>query len=595
MAYEDVLKATVVDAAFSEHDKAVILGVVQEAYEKSSIARDMFDTWVATGRTIRYDYGEGRFDAWDGVVTLDLKQLTDASYVDGHGKAVQDYPFTAIIHELGHALTGRGDEWSVIDPAGPNQDFVNEIYKQAGYTTQLAYMAYDAHGAVIQRGLDYTDGHAIDNAWAKKWSFLPNDFDVDKDAANTDARRDLIIGSAENNALKSGAGDDYVYGLGGNDKLYGGTGSDHLAGGEGRDLLDGGDGFDYASYVHAAKGVVASLANPGMNAGEAAGDHYLSIEGLVGSQFDDRLVGDGHANTIEGRGGNDALIGFGGADTLIGGTGNDTYWVDDAFDTIVEATGEGADRVMSGIAWTLGDNVEDLQLTGKGNVSGTGNALDNLIGGNDGDNVLDGRGGADVMRGGKGNDTYIVDNVGDRVGEAAGHGLDTVRASVSFTLSDHVENLNLTGQLAIDGTGNKLDNVIVGNQSANVLKGMGGNDTLYGGLGNDTLIGGSGSDKFVFNTVPYPTNVDTIADFEHGVDKIALAQNYFFEDLQKGAADLVTAVSGAITSFNDKLFYDNNTGNLSYDWDGTGTEGSAILIAHLTPHATLTAGDILIV
>jgi len=85
-----------------------------------------------------------------------------------------------------------------------------------------------------------------------------------------------------------------------------------------------------------------------------------------------------------------------------------------------------------------------------------------------------------------GNDTYIVDNAGDVVIENPGEGTDAIQASVSYTLPDNVENLSLTGAVAINGTGNALDNIISGNSSNNILSGLGGADVLDGGGGTDT-------------------------------------------------------------------------------------------------------------
>ena len=92
------------------------------------------------------------------------------------------------------------------------------------------------------------------------------------------------------------------------------------------------------------------------------------------------------------------------------------------------------------------------------------------------------------MRGGLGNDTYIVDNTGDRVEEAASAGTDTVQSSVSYTLGVNLENLILTGTESINGTGNSLDNSITGNSGNNTLDGGTGADTMSGGLGDDTYI-----------------------------------------------------------------------------------------------------------
>src|SRR5207249_4264293 len=85
----------------------------------------------------------------------------------------------------------------------------------------------------------------------------------------------------------------------------------------------------------------------------------------------------------------------------------------------------------------------------------------------------------------------------DTVAENSSEGTDLVQASVTFTLGSNIENLTLTGSSAIDGTGNSLDNIILGNSGANSLSGGGGNDTLDGGTGADAMAGGTGDDIYV--------------------------------------------------------------------------------------------------
>jgi len=132
--------------------------------------------------------------------------------------------------------------------------------------------------------------------------------------------------------------------------------------------------------------------------------------------------------------------------------------------------------------------IENLTLTGTGNLNGTGNSADNLLIGNAGNNTLDGLGGNDTMRGGAGNDTYAVDSSNDVVVEDSGQGTDLVRSSANFTLGTDIENLTLTGSNAINGTGNASVNTLTGNGAANRLDGGGGLDILVGGAGDDTYV-----------------------------------------------------------------------------------------------------------
>jgi Ca2+-binding RTX toxin-like protein len=228
-----------------------------------------------------------------------------------------------------------------------------------------------------------------------------------------------------------------------------------------------------------------------------------------------------------------------------------------------------------------------------------------------GNDFLNGGGGADAMSGGTNNDTYVVNDAGDTVTEAAGAGNDTVNASINHTLAAEVENLILTGVANLNGTGNGLANSITGNTGNNVLNGGAGTDTLFGGagldqlfggtqadqlfggsgndvlgggLGNDTLSGGLDADIFVFGTaLNVVTNVDTITDYSVVDDTIHL-DDAIFAGLGLGAL-LASAFrfGAAAVDADDRIIYQGSTGNLFYDVDGVGGVAQV-------QFATLTAG-----
>ena len=128
---------------------------------------------------------------------------------------------------------------------------------------------------------------------------------------------------------------------------------------------------------------------------------------------------------------------------------------------------------------------DGLNTTVSSGVLATNGSIRIGLGGND---LLDGGTGADTLIGGYGNDLYVVDNAGDVVQELANAGHDIVRASVDYTLSDNLEDLELTGTSAINATGNTGRNTLRGNSGANRLDGGAGADLMVGGAGNDSYV-----------------------------------------------------------------------------------------------------------
>jgi Ca2+-binding RTX toxin-like protein len=284
---------------------------------------------------------------------------------------------------------------------------------------------------------------------------------------------------------------EQVYGGSAGDTLTGDGVANTLRGGGGADTLDGGGGTDTADYRDKTAAIVVTLngsTNATVTVGGVAEDTIRNIENVSGGSGNDTLKGDGAANLLDGNGGNDTLYGGGGIDTLRGGTGDDTYVMRSSPDAIVEFAGQGADRVISSESFVLNSaqEIENLFLTGSADIDGTGNGLNNGLGGNSGNNVLDGGPGADSMSGGAGNDTYVVDDFSDKISESSGGGTDLVLSPFSIPLGQFVENQTLTGSGDGNAFGNSLDNTLIGNSGNNTLSGGGGKDTLDGGGGVDT-------------------------------------------------------------------------------------------------------------
>ena len=286
--------------------------------------------------------------------------------------------------------------------------------------------------------------------------------------------------------------------------LNGGVGADSLIGGLGNDtyyLNQAGDS------IWEISGDAADLAVVNFLGGYTLADHVENLTLGTGN------IGTGNSlnNTLTGNTLDNTLDGGDGADTMVGGTGNDYYIVNNAGDIVTE-TGVGNDSVLVNVigGYTLGNSVEN-GILGAGDQL-TGNSMANSLFGNNSNNTLNGGTGTpiDTLIGFGGDDYYFVDSVSDLVVESLGGGLDSVFSTITnATLADQVEWMILGGTTA-RGTGNSLDNTLLGNASNNSLNGGAGADSLIGGLGNDTYyldqagdsiweLSGEGTDLAVVN------------------------------------------------------------------------------------------------
>ncbi|NHZ80008.1 hypothetical protein F2P44_12075 [Massilia sp. CCM 8695] len=277
--------------------------------------------------------------------------------------------------------------------------------------------------------------------------------------------------------------------------------------------------------------------------------------------------------------------------------------VSDVFDLVVSVK----NQVLNGSANA------DLLNGGAGNDSLNGLGGNDTLNGGAGDDRLDGGAGADKLAGGTGNDMYVLDNSTDSVTENAGEGMDQVFSGVTHALGPNVEALSLTGTLLINGSGNLLDNLIIGNSAANVLAGADGNDILQGGEGADTLndtvgknvfdggagidslTGGSGNELFIGGTgndsIVTSTGADIIAfNRGDGQDTVAassgkdntlsLGKGVKYADLlfKKAGNDLVL-VTGTSEQLSFKDWYlsanNRNVANLQVVIEGTSDYNAA--------------------
>lgn len=428
-------------------------------------------------------------------------------------------------------------------------------------------------------------------AWANA-SYQTIDARIFRASNLPSAGDDSFTGTEGKDTIDGLGGNDTINGLDGDDVLKGGDGNDTLIGGGGADSLYGGAGDDTYYFESGDKIFETGSGTDTVYIGtswrlEGGVERVIFTAGgdlsLWGNGSDNLFTGTAGNNTFTGEGGNDTMSGEAGYDKIDGGDGDDSLSGGSEGDSLLGADGKD----------TLYGGADNDMLNG-----GTG---DDVLDGGGGDDILEGGTGADALTGGTGNDTYVVDNAGDVVSEGLNAGKDSVKASISYVLTDNVEVLNLVGG-NLNGTGNALANSLNGTEGNNVLDGLGGSDSLYGGGGNDTLYGGgeantldrltggAGADDFVIGR---PVNgSDTITDFETGLDRLVLnAAEFGF-----AGGHVLTAAEfrpGYSVSGTNGQFVWNDAGNeLLWDADGT---GAGVWTTVVRIQGSLTAEDIVFV
>jgi Ca2+-binding RTX toxin-like protein len=594
--------------------------------------------------------GDGVAERAPTMTTGYTIDLATGRLVDGYGQSGTILSIEAIeATYLADVLLGSGvDEW--LAPGGGS----DTVDGRGGVDT-LSYASdpysyyHDGVGGMF---VDLAAGRAVETAAAPQIVGNGNGADIASAPTGTVGAR------SEARSTDTLAGIENVVGTGLGDTIYGDDADNRIAPGAGNDIVDGRGGIDTIDYSAARAAVEVRLdtgtameqgtgetsfePNSGTFLGTiiraddyaATTDQLSGIENAVGSEFDDRLVGDGGANRLEGRGGDDILEGGGsedvldggaghdtllggagvdqlaggqgndrldggeGADSMAGGAGDDTYVFDELFESLLELAGEGVDTLLTPFSSALPDEVENLTLTGDDVVDANGNDLDNVLTGNANTNRLSGGAGNDRMVGRGGDDLYIVEQEGDTVVEVENEGTDTVVAFVSYALPAWVEDLALSGTAAINGTGNGLDNQLIGNAAANRLNGGAGADTMRGGQGDDTYIvdnsgdivtelAGEGRDEVrtalgsrtvAADMYVLPANVEnftgtaSVGQGVHGnaLDNVMILSGGESDLILQGAGDLVVLDSGG----NDRV--ETGGGNDFIYFGGAFTTGDSV-------------------
>ena len=380
-----------------------------------------------------------------------------------------------------------------------------------------------------------------------------------------------VIGSQFNDKIIGDDEDNVLYGLDGDDILEGGDGDDILVGGAGADLLDGGNGQDRVSYYNSKTRVEVNLAKAEGKGGDAEGDRYISIEGVIGSKYNDKIIGSEVRDFLDGKEGDDEIYGGKGDDIITGGEGNNKLYGEEGDDTFnlelgsneVDG-GSGRNKISykkyriqdheeishiyslhinqkllpstSNDQFKLNFNQVGVKVDLRAGIASKANGTDNLknisdiegsqfsdeIRGNDLDNYIVSFGGGDIVWAGAGNDVIM-----------AGHGNNTLYGEDGDDLF-----IGSVGADIMDG-GNGSDSVTYKHSDAGIRINLETGDCAGGFASGDKLYNIENIEASEHNDTIYDSNADNIINTGSGDDRIYLSDGN----------DIVNAGSG-----HDKIF-----------------------------------------
>jgi Ca2+-binding RTX toxin-like protein len=402
--------------------------------------------------------------------------------------------------------------------------------------------------------------------------------------------RQVGTGNALDNILESWV-EGELYGLGGNDSLRTVNGfQNRLDGGSGNDTLNGAFNADDRFLFT----VAAGSANADLVIGFSSGHDQIHLDNVAHGNL-------GAAGTLSSGDARFAANATGAAqdasDRVIYNTSSGQLWFD------ADGAGGGSAQLIGTLQGAPTLLATDLVVVGSGGAAGS------VINGTAGNDTLAGGPGNDTLNGLGGNDLFVAGANGGNDTIDGGTGTDSIEFRDRATSGVVVDFASGTIQGGGSGTitftsvervvASNFNDTLTGTAGTQTLTGQSGADTLWGAAGTDTLWGGGGNDAFIFREMG-TTNADRVSDFASGWDKVQLDDSAF---TTIGAAGNFASGDGRFWSAagataghdaNDRVIYNQSTGSLYYDADGSGS-GAAQLIATFAGNPAIAATDIAVI
>ena len=476
-------------------DNIITYNVTALTAEGQTLARAAFQTWanvtnlmfeeVTSGGDIPIDDNEsGAFagGTWSNGLITSMRVNVSTNWLASYGTTTDSYSFQTYVHEIGHALgLGHGGPYNGSASYGLDNLYVNDVwsYTIMSYFDQ-AEAGFGSYRYVM--GPSLADIVAMHSIYGANTTF---------NSGNSVYGRNATAGSLYDFANYSTAPAFTIYDTGGTDTLDA-------------------SGYGVNQTINLNAEAFSSIGGINNNISIARG---VVIEGAIGGNSADSLLGNAGDNLLAGNAGNDTLAGGNGNDSLDGGANDDTLSGDAGNDSLFGDVGNDS---LAG-----GDDADTLQGFAGADTLAGGNGHDSLDGGNDADRLdgganddtlsgdagndsLSGDGGNDSLAGGNGNDS-LDGGVGDD-SLIGGTGLDFADygraiSAISVNLAAGTASGSAIGTDTLFGVeaaaGGQGADFFIGDTGDNFLSGDEGGDTLNGGAGSDSLYGGAGDDLLI--------------------------------------------------------------------------------------------------